>query len=72
MPSGIRAFQDAGFSLDQVATSLPDSLEGFLNGKRFLSLEAHDLSGTLPTAVSQPELLEGLVSLAEKTGRLEL
>jgi 2-polyprenyl-6-methoxyphenol hydroxylase-like FAD-dependent oxidoreductase len=72
MPSGIRALQDAGFSLDHVATSVPDSFEGFLNGKRFVSIETDDLDEIRPTAVSQPELLEALVSLAEKTGHFEL
>jgi 2-polyprenyl-6-methoxyphenol hydroxylase-like FAD-dependent oxidoreductase len=72
MPSGIRALESAGFSLDQVATAVPDSFEAFLNGRRFLSIDADDLPDMRPTAVSQPELLESLILLAEKTGHFEL
>ncbi|MFP6654218.1 MAG: FAD-dependent monooxygenase [Myxococcota bacterium] len=72
MPSGIRALADAGFSLDQISTSVPRVFEGYLNGRCFASLEGED-DGTLrPTAVSQPELLENLVSMAERTGSFQL
>jgi len=72
MPSGVRALEEAGFSLDTVATSLPDRFEGYLNRRRFILLEGQDLGATRPVAVSQPELLEGLVAMAEKTGCFQL
>lgn len=72
MPSGIRALADAGLSLDQIATSVPDTIEGYLNRRRFLFIESEDFGATRPTAVSQPELLEGLVAMAERTGSFQL
>ncbi len=72
MPSGIRALQDAGFSLDEVSTSAPDTLEGYLNGRCFLEIESSELGPVRPTAVSQPEMLEALVALAEGTGACQL
>ncbi len=72
MPSGIRALMQAGFSLDRVPTSVPDTLEGYLNGRRFIDIDARTLGPTRPTAVSQPELLESLVALAEETGSFQL
>jgi 2-polyprenyl-6-methoxyphenol hydroxylase-like FAD-dependent oxidoreductase len=72
MPSGIRALVEAGFPLNQIATSVPDIFEGYLNGRRFVAIENAD-DGTLrPTAVSQPELLESLVAMAESTGSFQL
>jgi 2-polyprenyl-6-methoxyphenol hydroxylase-like FAD-dependent oxidoreductase len=72
MPSGIRALEEAGVSLDQIATSEPETFEGYLNHRRFLRVENEDIGETRPTAVSQPELLEGLVAMAEETGTFQL
>ncbi len=72
MPSGIRALEECGVSLDQISTSVPDVVEGYLNHRRFIRLENDDLGTIRPTAVSQPELLEKLVGMAEKTGAFQL
>jgi len=72
MPSGIRALGEAGFSLDQVSTSVPEIFEGYLNHRRFIRIETDAPDTIRPTAVSQPELLEGLVAMAEKSGAFAL
>jgi 2-polyprenyl-6-methoxyphenol hydroxylase-like FAD-dependent oxidoreductase len=72
MPSGVRALQDAGFSLENISTSVPDTLEGYLNGRRFLEVDGASFGPFRPTAVSQPEMLEALVALAEGTGAFQL
>jgi 2-polyprenyl-6-methoxyphenol hydroxylase-like FAD-dependent oxidoreductase len=71
MPSGIRALADADLSLDEIATCVPDTFEGYLNQRRFILMENEDLGPIRPTAVSQPELLESLVAMAEKTGSFQ-
>ena len=72
MPSGVRALEESGFSLKQVSTSVPDKLEGYLNGRRFIALDGNALGVEKPIAVSQPEMLESLVTLSEETGAFEL
>ncbi|MEM7411314.1 MAG: FAD-dependent monooxygenase [Myxococcota bacterium] len=72
MPSGLRALEDAGVSLDTVSTSTPERIEAFHNDHQFVDLSLEDLAPPLPMAVSQPELLEHLVALGERTGHLEL
>ena len=72
VPSGIRALREAGFSLERISTSLPDTLEGYLNGRCFIKLDAMTLGDARPTAVSQPEMLESLVALSETTGAFQL
>lgn len=72
MPSGLRALDEAGFSLEGIATSEPDTIEGYLNGRRFLEIDVRSFGTTSPIAVSQPEMLEALVSLAEGTGSFSL
>lgn len=72
MPSGLRALADADFALDSVAHSVPAVAQAFMNGREFLSVETAGLGDRRPTAVSQPELLEGLVARAQATGRFEL
>jgi len=72
MPSGIRALHEAGFPLGKVSTNTPDTLEGYLIGRCFLAFESSELGPVRPTAVSQPEMLEALVTLAEGTGAFQL
>ena len=72
MPSGIRALQEAGFSLERISTSAPDTFEGYLNGRCFIKIEGMTLGPVRPTAVSQPEMLESLVALSEETGAFQL
>jgi len=72
MPSGVRALEESGFSLRRVSTSVPDTLEGYLNGRRFIQLDGNALGVERPIAVSQPEMLESLVTLSEETGAFEL
>lgn len=72
MPSGIRALREAGFPLERVSTSIPDTFEGYLNGRRFIEIDGTTLGPIRPTAVSQPEMLEALVALSEETGSFEL
>ena len=72
MPSGIRALEESGFDLGQVANRSPERVEAFLGDRCFLDVSLDALAPPLPTAVSQPELLEALVTRAEQTGRFEL
>lgn len=72
VPSGIRALREAGFSLERISTSLPDTFEGYLNGRCFIKLDEMTLGDVRPTAVSQPEMLESLVALSETTGAFQL
>lgn len=72
MPSGLRALSEAGISLDGIAHRAPEVLEGFLNGRRFVQIDAASLGPSPPMAVSQPELLEHLVAQALATGACEL
>jgi len=72
MPSGIRALRSAGISLDGISTSSPARLEGYLNGQRFVDVDASSLGPLPPTAVSQPELLEKIVALSQTSGAFEL
>jgi 2-polyprenyl-6-methoxyphenol hydroxylase-like FAD-dependent oxidoreductase len=72
VPSGIRALQEAGFPLEPISTSVPDTFEGYLNGRCFIKLDEMELGPIRPTAVSQPEMLESLVALSEETGAFQL
>jgi 2-polyprenyl-6-methoxyphenol hydroxylase-like FAD-dependent oxidoreductase len=72
VPSGIRALREADFSLERISTSLPDTFEGYLNGRCFIKLDEMTLGDVRPTAVSQPEMLEALVALSETTGAFQL
>ncbi len=72
MPSGIRALATAGVDLERVAHCVPERAEAYLNGRPFTSIDTSLLEPPLPTAVSQPELLEALVELAGETGHFEL
>lgn len=72
MPSGIRALREAGVSLDDISTVVPDRFEGYLNRVRFIEVEAAQFDSRPPTVVSQPELLESLVALCEETGAFQL
>ena len=71
MPSGIRALAEAGFSLDDVATVVPNRFEGYLKGQRFVEIDTVDVDTLTPMAVSQPEVLESLVAAAEQTGAFQ-
>ena len=80
MPSGVRALEEAGFDLARVSTRTPAEVQVFMNRRRFLTLRPSALAGglpdsdpraALPMAVSQPELLESLVGLAEATGHCD-
>lgn len=70
-PSGVRALEQSGFSLDRISTRVPDVFDAFMNGERFASFRLDDPSATYPTVVSQPELLEELVSMSQRTGHFE-
>jgi 2-polyprenyl-6-methoxyphenol hydroxylase-like FAD-dependent oxidoreductase len=72
MPSGLHALDEAGITLEGIAHRTSDRLEGFLNRRRFLDLDTSAFGPRPPTAVSQPELLERMVSLADSTGAFEL
>ena len=72
MPSGLRALESAGIDLDSVSHCTPQRVQAILNGHRFLDLDTSILESPRPTAVSQPELLEALVSRANATGHFEL
>jgi 2-polyprenyl-6-methoxyphenol hydroxylase-like FAD-dependent oxidoreductase len=72
VPSGIRALREAGFSLERISTSVPDTIEGYLNGRRFIKLDESELGPVRPIAVSQPEMLEALVALSDETGAFQL
>ena len=77
MPSGIRALESAGFDLASVATRRPGEIKAFMNGRPFLTLRPAELAVAdseepLPTAVSQPELLEALVKKSQATAHFEL
>lgn len=72
MPSGVRALAEAGIDLDAVATVRPAVFEAYLRGRCFMSAEVPAGETAVPTAVSQPQLLEHLVARAEATGHFEL
>jgi 2-polyprenyl-6-methoxyphenol hydroxylase-like FAD-dependent oxidoreductase len=76
MPSGIRALNSAGFDLETIAHRTPEQITVFMKGRSFLTVRIADFAEInphqpMPTAVSQPELLEGLVALGESTGHLD-
>jgi len=66
MASGVRALRDMGLgnALSELPARTPDRVEIFLNRRCVLDLapEAAWFEGALPVAVSQPALLERLVS----------
>ncbi len=72
MPSGVRALEEAGIDLAAVSTVRPAFLEAYLQGRRIFELDARELEGPTPIAVSQPELLEHLVARAQQTGHFQL
>lgn len=73
MPSGLRALAAAGVDLDGVATQDPERFAAYFRRRAVfeLGLEADEVR-ELPRIVSQPELLEHIVSLAEGTGHFHL
>lgn len=72
MPSGVRALDSAGFDLSEVATRAPSVVHAYINRRPFLTFRLDDVAARdRPTAVSQPQLLERLVELAQATGHCE-
>ena len=72
MPSGLRALESAGVDLSPVDLVEIEEFRGFLNKRKFIELALGDFERPIPSAVSQPSLLEHLVSMAEATGHFEL
>ena len=70
-PSGIRALEASGIRLDVLRTARPRFFEAYLRGRCFFSVEVDDPEALIPTAVSQPHLLEHLVERGQATGHLE-
>ena len=72
MPSGLRALEAAGVELDAVGHATPERVQAILNGRPFFDLDTTSLAAPRPTAISQPDLLETLVTRATATGHFEL
>ncbi len=72
MPSGIRALEAAGVDLTRVEIVPLERMRARMNDRVFAEVELAELDPPIPSAVSQPSLLEHLVSIAEATGHFEL
>ncbi len=72
MPSGLRALETAGVDLGLVDVVAIEQFRGFMNKRKFIEFVFEDFEPPVPSAVSQPSLLEHLVSMAEGTGHFEL
>ena len=69
MPSGLRVLEEIGVDLEKLPHQRPEVFQGYRLGRRFIEIDMRAVEGLRPLTVSQPHLLEHLVSLAEETSR---
>lgn len=73
MPSGLHMLAAAGIDLESVTTRTPERFSAYFRKRAVLDLVIEsDAAAELPRIVSQPEMLEHIVCLAEGTGHFRL
>jgi 2-polyprenyl-6-methoxyphenol hydroxylase-like FAD-dependent oxidoreductase len=66
MPSGLAMLSVSGFDIAKIPHVKPTDFRGFRGGEQFFQLAMEDGSDPVPLSVSQPHLLETIVSEAQR------